>query len=172
MVKEVEKTSSVKQAILVEKYLEEIKNDGGLYKKVESVLARKAKLGETIVSVTSDGEEGHNVANEGDVVVQNQTDAKEEYIVKGETFINRYNVESVLTDKWQVYEPSGDVHAIPITLAVTTELGVGNKFFIEASWGESQFASEGDYFVTPSPNFDEIYRVGKPEFEKTYSLKE
>ena len=162
----------VKQATLVKKYLEQIKNDGGLYKKVESVLARKAKLGETIVSVTSDGEEGHNVANEGDVVVQNQTDAKEEYIVKGETFINRYNVEFDLTDKWQVYEPSGEARAIPITHAVTAELGVGNNFFIEAAWGDSQFACEGDYFVTPSPNFDEIYRVGKPEFEKTYVLKE
>ena len=39
MVKEVEKSLPVKQAILVEKYLEEIKNDGRLYKKVESVLA-------------------------------------------------------------------------------------------------------------------------------------
>lgn len=172
MVKEVEKSLPVKQAILVEKYLEEIKNDGRLYKKVESVLARKARLGETIVSVTSDGEEGHNVANDGDVVVQNQTDAKEEYIVKGETFVNRYNVELELTDKWQVYEPSGEARAIPITHAVIAELRVGHKFFIEASWGESQFASEGDYFVTPSPNFDEIYRVGKPEFEKTYTLKE
>jgi hypothetical protein len=171
MIREIENTLPVGQEDLKSALLDHILTEGKLFKKTESVRARLACDGEVVVTITADGEEGHNNAKAGDWVVQNQTAAKEKYIVTNEKFRSRYEIHAEPTEQWQEYQPLGEAHAIEITHDVTTQLNVGSNFFIVASWNETQFASEGDYFVSPSPDFDEIYRIGKPEFEKTYALK-
>lgn len=171
MTNEIQAKSPISQSHLTSALLNHIHSKGQLFKKIETVHARLAQAGEVIVTTTAYGEEGHNVARDGDVVVRNQTSTQEMYIVKQAQFRSRYKVVSEPSSEWQEFEPCGEAHAIEITDAVTTQLNVGHEFFIEASWGETQFAAQGDYFVSPSPGFDEIYRVGKPEFEKTYAKK-
>lgn len=170
MIKEIQDELPVTQALLIEKLLERLKTEP-LYKKFQHVEARLATPDEVIVSVTEAGEETTNVAKAGDIVVRNQTQAREEYIVAGETFSKRYVMSREPSDDWLTFEPAGEVRALEITHDVTTLLDVGNQFFIEAPWGERQFAAEGDYLVSPAPEHSEIYRIDRVAFDETYAKK-
>lgn len=44
-----------------------------------------------------------------------------------------------------------------------------NTFKFKASWGEDMILRAGDFLVVSS---DEVYRIGKKEFESTYKFKE
>ena len=50
-------------------------------------------------------------------------------------------------------------------------LDVDDEFYINAPWGERQLACTRDYLVSPYPASDEIYRIGRLEFEQTYRIK-
>ena len=44
-----------------------------------------------------------------------------------------------------------------------------NTFKFKASWGEDMILKQGDFLVVSS---NEVYRIGKKEFESTYKFKE
>jgi hypothetical protein len=158
----------VPQEQLMQRVLPLLKCDGKLYRKHQAVMARAAVVGELIVSVTSSGEETRNTASEGDYVVKNLTRAEELYIVRGPAFRERYELESSL-DEWSRYRPLGRVIALEVGDALVFELGVANKFWIQAPWNEPQVTEVGDFLVCP-PNATEIYRIARTEFEETYTL--
>ena len=60
------------------------------YKKQTNVLARPAKVGERVATITADGLETENVAKQGDYLVKNQTEAKEQYLMSATKFNTRY----------------------------------------------------------------------------------
>ena len=169
----------VSQADLMSRVLPLIKTSGQLYKKYQQVHARPAVVGETIVSRPADGEETANVAEQGDVVVRNLTEAKEEYIVpnirKGDEdgkFDKLYSLVEPVDDVWSLFDPKGEVMALEISRELTAQLDVGEEFYVMAPWGSEQLAREGDKFVSPVEKMDEVYRVARKEFSETYRLKD
>jgi len=148
----------------MELFLPLIKSEGKRYAKFKNVLARPAKKGEKIETVTSDGKETENVANEGDIVVQNLTGAKEQYIIKSETFQKRYESLGEKEGEWELYKPTGEAFAIIFN---PEELGVEEPFYFEASWGETMPAKKGDFIAT-TLDFNEVYRIARQEFMETY----
>ena len=63
-----------------EELLERMKpllRDGGTYEKFKEIDAREAKEGEVIETITSDGLETKNTAEQGDYIVRNTTGAQE-----------------------------------------------------------------------------------------------
>jgi hypothetical protein len=81
---------------------------GQHYRKVTQVLARPAIHGERIDTITSDGKETTNVANSGDWVVENQTGAREQYILTEAKFLPRYDpIENISVTGWQVFQAKG-----------------------------------------------------------------
>jgi len=143
-------------------------DEGGHYRKFEQVHARPAAEGEVIVSITADGEETRNTAKNSDWVVKNLTAAQEEYILGEKEFARRYTEIGLVDSSWKLYDSKGEIRAIEITQGVTCSLDVDADFQIMAPWGSEQVAREGDYLVSPLPELDQVYRIGRPEFEQTY----
>ncbi|MBW6451365.1 MAG: hypothetical protein K0B02_01395 [DPANN group archaeon] len=178
-------------------FLPLIDADGVQYEKYIPVIAIVAKGGEKIITTTSDGIETQNVAKDGDYIVQNQTEAKEEYIVSADKFEARYEqitgeiafenmTKSVLQNKYtiddikqtidkfinykdNIYQPIGEVNAVQIDENLMELIGYKDResFHFEAPWGEEMIAKMGDFIVTP-PTKDEVYRIALKEFNETY----
>jgi hypothetical protein len=164
-------TLPVPQRSLLDVILPLIKDRAQRFIKFQQVHARPAKHGELVVSTTSDGDETTKVASAGEYVVKNMTVAQEQYVVSESTFAKRYTKVNDLGDGWALYDPKGEVLALEISREITNRLNVGSEFFILAAWGE-QIAKEGDMFVSPLPQLNEVYRVARKEFFETYQLAE
>jgi hypothetical protein len=39
-----------------------------------------------------------------------------------------------------------------------------------ASWGRNMVLKTGDMIVSPCPNFSEVYRIARQEFDETYKI--
>lgn len=161
----------VAQTDLMQRVLPLINDQGDRYKKFRQIHARPSRKGEVVVSVTADGEETTNAAEEGDMLVKNLTEAKEEYLVNETKFGTLYTAVGPVDDEWTLYDPKGEVRAVEISRDITDMLDVGGQFYIIASWGSEQLAREGDYFVAPLPGLDEIYRIARSEFGQTYRIE-
>jgi hypothetical protein len=161
---------SIEQKDLVKILRPVLLEAGRDFKKFQIVKARAAKEGEEIVSVVESGRETVNIANKGDYLVENQTGAKELYIVSGAKFEQRYTEESKLDDVWSVYKPLGRVKGIEVDRSVLNLFQQQGSFYISAPWGEAQYVEEGDMFVTTLPLQEdiEIYRIARKEFSETY----
>ncbi len=61
------------QEQMIERWLPEIEMNGKDYLKKGTVFARPAKIGEKIITITSDGKETENTAGENCFVVKNPT---------------------------------------------------------------------------------------------------
>lgn len=166
--REIRSDLPVEQELLMSKILPQMDRAENVYRKQGEVEARLAIEGEEIISITDSGEEASQHAREGEIVVRNNTDAKEVYLVEAEVFEKRYDSAKPVAAEFQYYEAAGKSLAFEIDHEMSTLLGVGAEFYIIAPWGTEQYAQEGDYFVCPLPEKGEIYRVGKPEFESTY----
>jgi hypothetical protein len=161
---------SIEQKELVQALKAVLLDTGRDFKKFQIVKARVAKGGEEVVSVVESGRETVNIADNGDYVVENQTGAKELYIVSGAKFEQRYDKERKLDDGWFVYKPLGRVKGIEVDRTVLNLFQQQGSFYISAPWGEAQYVEEGDMFVTTLPLQDpiEIYRIARKEFSETY----
>lgn len=144
-----------------------LKSDGRLYQKVKNVHARPAVAGERVKTITSDGSETFNVAEEGDFVIQNQTMAKEQYIISGEKFKARYVFSEGTTSEYDIYKAIGKVIAIELTNDFLVEQKLPEQFYFTAPWEESMVAKKGDFLVS-LPDFSQIYRIARNEFFETY----
>lgn len=170
-IKSIMDTLPIPQSSLLDVILPLIKERAQRFIKFQQVHARPAKNGELVISTTGDGDETTNVASAGEYVVKNLTAAKEKYVVGEATFAKRYTKVNDLGDGWALYDPKGEVLAIEISREITNRLNVGSEFFILAAWGE-QIAKEGDLFVSPLPQLNEVYRVARKEFFETYRSAE
>ena len=85
------------------------------------VRARKAKAGEKILSIPSDGIETETIVKEGEYVVQNQTESKEQWVVKNDDFHEKYEpVDNSNGKEWAVY--TGKENTPVLGLEMTAEL--------------------------------------------------
>lgn len=146
-----------------------LKLRGNVYKKYKAVKARKAVPGEKIVTITSDGVETENVAGENDFIVENQTEAREKYIVSADKFETRYSIQGKTNNSFQVYTPKGKILAIRVNSGLINALKVENGFRFQASWNEPMAIKAYDYLVCPL-DYSEVYRIANNEFLQTYKL--
>ncbi len=125
-------------------FFPEIRDNGQEYYKTCLIYAYPATLNQYIETWTADGLETTNYAKEGDFVVRNlQTECQEEYIVP-----------------WgAVYIPQGKIIACRY---------YGSEVEFVAKWGRLMSLKPGDYIVSPSPNYTEVYRIASQEFFETY----
>jgi hypothetical protein len=123
-------------------------------------LARPAVPGERIDTITSDGKETTNVARDGDWVVENQTEAREQYILTETKFLPRYDpVGNISVMGWQAFQAKGSVIAMP---------HLGPELVLVADWGEIMPVKPMDMLCTPYPGRNEVYRIAAKEFHETY----
>ncbi len=132
-------------------------------KKTAIIKARQARSGECIITITQDGMETINYAKTGDWVVENQTGAKEKYILSSTAFETKYKTTEN-SEGWNTYSPIGKVIAIEYSEDL---LDVSIENF-EAPWGTPMSLKNGDFLVAPLDK-SEVYRVAKKEFEETYA---
>ncbi len=147
-----------------------LQSQGQLYEKHKQIWARRAKVGECIITTTSDGEETQNKADRNDMVVMNQTEAKEEYIMSRKKFKNRYTYIRRAKGPYNLYRSFGKVIGVELTEEVLEQLGWDDTFHFEAPWGASMIAKKGDFMVTPTDT-EEVYRIARKEFLETYKPK-
>lgn len=140
---------------------------GKRFRKKSLVRAKKAKPGLVVVTVTSDGIETKNTAEEGDWLVENQTSAKESYLIKADTFELKYTLLNSLGNGWGCYRPVGEIYAYKVDAADLESLGARDVLEFQAPWKESIIFKSGDFLVVPL-NKTEIYRIARKEFAETY----
>ena len=142
-----------------DEFIPYINDVGKIYRKISPVFARIAKEGEYVETWTDDGLETTNYAKEGDFVVKNlHTECQEEYIVPPDMLFSRYKFFYYF-EKGAVYIPQGKILACRY---------YGSELEFIAKWGRLMSLKPGDYIVSPSPNYQEVYRIASQEFFETY----
>ena len=102
------------------------------------------------------------------MVVQNMTNAKEQYIVPLVKFNKKYSFYEKYNDEWSIYMPKGEIKAVLVDKKLLKELGINEKeFYIKTAWNEKMIVKENDYLVSPI-DMSEVYRIAKTEFFETY----
>lgn len=145
---------------------------GKRFKKKSLIRAKKAELGTVVITKTSDGFETKNTAEKGDWLVENQTSAKESYLIKAETFDKKYTLLHSLGNGWGCYQPKGEIFAMKVSSQDLENLGAKEILEFQAPWKESIVLKPGDFLVI-SLEKSEIYRVAQKEFAETYeAIKE
>ncbi len=160
-------SNAISQADFLSMIIPIMKEQGVVYVKSRKIKAREAVEGEIIITITQDGIETKNKAKPGDFVVENQTKAKEQYLIPGEKFGQRYVFEQRVNDVWSSFKPTGRVIAVQVSDVIKDELELEREFNIMASWGEKMVVKYGDMLVVPL-DYSEVYRIAKQEFSETY----
>ncbi len=161
-------SASLSQSDMTKLFIPYIKDFGKHYIKSKRVLARKAVVGESIQTITDDGVETQNKAEEGDYVIKNQTKAGEQYIISGKKFQKRYEFDFEMEGDYDTYTSIGTVWGIEITKEILKQFKLANEFYFVAAWGQNMVVKENDYIVTQE-DFNEVYRIARKEFFETYS---
>lgn len=146
-----------------------IKSKGKLYQKNKKIWARSGIKGEKIKTITSDGKETENIViDETSFIVQNQTEAKEAYIILGKKFEQKYTYYGEATADYKVYQATGKIKAIKLTKKTWQILNFPDQqFYFEPAWGGNMVVKLYDYLVSPL-DFSEVYRIARKEFWETY----
>jgi len=162
----------ITQRDLIDLMMPMFRSTGKRFHKFKRIRARNAVVGERIDSLTSLGFETSNTAESGDYVVQNQTDAMEQYLVSKQVFERKYALQTEEDGGWAVYQSSSSSTVLSLTVDanVLTLLGKSDAFFIEAPWGGMQKCMKDDVLVALSEPSDEVYRIAQKEFSETYQL--
>jgi hypothetical protein len=153
-------------------FLPLLREKEAVFIKKQNIWARKAEAGEIIITVTNDGLETSNIANQGDMLVRNQTVAEEIYVMSENSFSERYRkVEKPISDEidFEEFTAIGKIYALCIDKQLLTNLNLENAFYFEAPWSSNMVCKEGDYLACP-PDFSQIYRIAQKEFFETYVL--
>lgn len=143
-----------------------IEKEGSCFRKFLKVKAQPAESGSLVVTKTSDGVETRNKAKNGDWLVENQTEAKERYLIKEAEFSKRYTLEETV-DQWGIYQPKGQIIAVRFDEQLLHQK-IPKELVFEAPWGEKMRLRQGDYLVCPMDK-REIYRIAQKEFSETYA---
>jgi hypothetical protein len=156
MEEEVNNVMSQEEAIA--KFMPEIESNGTDFEKFTQIKARIARPGEMIETITADGKETLNQAQQGDFVVSNLGGSGEEYILSGDKLAKRYKEVGD-----GIYQATGECRGVTYN---------GPETSFEASWGQPMVLKPGDMIVTPLPQMGEVYRIARQEFESTYKPME
>lgn len=106
-----------------------------------------------IVTMTSDGKETQNVAEQSDIIISGPS--REKYAIKAAKFQKLY-----------VGQIGGPVHPEQSPRNVAHYTGDQTVNFM-APWGESMVLKPGDYLVREEDG--KYYRIAKKEYEMTYN---
>lgn len=155
------------QQELLEKTRPLLEREGVVFQKKKNVFARPAIPGETVHTTTADGLETSNQANHGDIVVRNQTEAQEAYVMPADKFAARYMPLSRTDGDWLEHQPTGRIRAVELTPERLALLGLPALFDFAAPWGSPMVAKVGDYLGGPE-DLSEVYRIARKEFFETY----
>ncbi|MDX1941962.1 MAG: hypothetical protein SFU99_15475 [Saprospiraceae bacterium] len=161
----------ISQKELLKALIPLLQKEGKQYAKYRPIHAKPAEEGEPIMTVTADGPETINTADEDDIIVKNTTYAGEQYLMSEEKFKQRYRWLRDLPNGWAEYQPIGKILAIELTDRILQKLGQPTEFQFEASWGEAMVAKKGDYLAVPL-DLRQTYRIARQEFFETYKLDE
>lgn len=162
----------ITQKEMLQHFLPLMETQGKRYKKKSLIRAKKAEPGLVVVTRTSDGIETKNTAEKGDWLVENQTSAKESYLIRADTFEKKYTLMDSLGQGWGCYQPKGEIFAMKVSSLDLENLGAHEILEFQAPWKESIVLKAGDFLVI-SLEKSEIYRVAKKEFIETYeAIKE
>lgn len=145
-----------------------LKTQGKIYEKAISIYARLANKREEIETITSDGLETKNIAEEGDYIVKNKTEAEECYILKPETFNKTYKYLKEHEGEFNEYLPNKKIVAVEIHESFFSIENEKELYFI-APWEAKMIVKENDFLVCPM-DYSEIYRIARKEFFETYKL--
>ena len=156
MEEEVNNVMSQEEAIA--KFMPEIESNGTDFEKFTQIKARIARPGEMIETITADGKETMNQAQQGDFVVSNLGGSGEEYILSGDKLAKRYKEVGD-----GIYQATGECRGVVYS---------GPETSFQASWGQPMVLKPGDMIVTPLPQKGEVYRIARQEFESTYKPME
>lgn len=140
---------------------------GRCYEKWLMVKARKVEKRTQVTTTTSTGVETINFANPGDYIIQNLTEAKEEYVVHPRKFKKLYVQKLPKEDNEGFFVPLGKVMALEVTHEIIDILKGEDGFYILAPWGSTQKILPGDFLVCP-PGQSELYGIAGKEFKETY----
>lgn len=157
----------ITQEEMLNHFLPLMESQGKRFKKKSLIRAKKAEPGMVVVTRTSDGIETRNTAEKGDWLVENQTSAKERYLIKADTFEKKYTMMDSLGNGWGCYRPKGEIFARKVSAGDLVNFGKGEFMEFQAPWKESIVVKPGDYLVI-SLEKSEIYRIAKKEFLETY----
>ena len=149
-----EEQTIMSQEEAIAKFMPEIESNGTDFEKFTKIKARPAQPGEVIETITADGKETMNTANEGDFVVSNLGGSGEEYILGGDKLAKRYREIGN-----GIYQATGECRGVTYN---------GPETSFQASWGQPMVLKPGDMIVTPLPQKGEVYRIARQEFESTY----
>ena len=149
-----EEQSVISQEEAIAKFMPMIESNGTDYEKFTQIKARIARPGEMIETITADGKETMNQAQQGDFVVSNLGGSGEEYILSGDKLAKRYKEVGD-----GIYQATGECRGVVYS---------GPETSFQASWGQPMVLKTGDMIVTPLPQKGEVYRIAKQEFESTY----
>ena len=152
-------------------FLPLLREQGQIFMKKQKVWAKPANEGEIIITMTADGMETSNVAKQGDMLVKNQTDAEEIYVVSAKSFEERYaKMEDPIFDNedFEEFKPIGKIYALNLDSQLLTKLKLPKSFYFEAPWEGNMICKENDYLASP-PDFSQVYRIARKEFFETYA---
>jgi hypothetical protein len=157
----------ISQSEMLDHFMPLMEVRGRRFRKKSLIRAKRAKPGQEVVTVTSDGIETKNTAENGDWLVENQTSAKESYLIKAETFGKKYIMLHSLGDGWGCFRPIGEIFAYNVCAEDLEKFGLMETMEFQAPWKESIVVKLGDFLVAPVDK-SEIYRVARKEFIETY----
>lgn len=157
----------ISQKEMLKHFIPRMEKEGKRYKKKSLIKAKKAESGLVVITKTSDGVETKNTAEKGDWLVENQTSAEEQYLIKPETFEKKYELMHALGGGWGCYRPKGEIIAMKVTSSDLETLGNKDVLEFQAPWKESIHVKPEDYLVI-SLDKTEIYRIALKEFLQTY----
>ena len=149
--------------------LPKLNQEGKKYRKFKKTFAKKVEQQQIVHTITADGLETTNVAEAGDFIVQNNTNAQEQYVVKPDKFNANYIWVKDLENGFAEYQPTGEIQAIELTAALLEYLEQQSPFYFIAPWGSKMIAKKGDYLACSTDEI-EIRRIARQEFEETYQL--
>ncbi|MCC7244529.1 MAG: hypothetical protein IT269_02525 [Saprospiraceae bacterium] len=162
------KTKALSQLALLKKIRPLLETHGSLFQKKQRILAKRASGGERVETHTSDGLETVNMAQHGDYIVENQTKAREIYVLPEDKFTARYRLIGPAGNGFHEYEPTGKIVAIELNSALLSALSLPDTFRFMAPWKSDMVAKKGDFLVSPT-EFSEVYRIARNEFFETYA---
>lgn len=125
--------------------------------KFQQIVARKAKDGEKIETVASDGtSETTNIAKDDDWIVHNVSNPDNQWIVGGKTFHEKYTPVDVNKG---LYKPKGGImNAFKLREAI----------MFTAPWGETMRIDADGYLLQNPNNPKDIYGICGKDFDATY----
>lgn len=159
----------IKQKKLLKYIKPQMHQRGQSYKKITNIFARPAIVGEVVTTITSSGKETTKEGRPGDILVKNQTEAEEVYLISREKFKQKYDYLQPAGEGFSEYTSKGKIFALEITESMLTDFNLPDSFHYEAPWGSAAFAQKGDFWVMPM-DYSEVYRIDRSEFFQTYQL--